>query len=847
MTDGFYNGSSPSMSPSNTDQDSTGSEWDGPPYADTYSNTLADVAMHYYETDLSTLSDDLIPILGVDEATHQHMATYTVAFGVNGTLDPFDEATPGVASDTDPNDSGFSWPNPTSGSEQKIDDLWHAAYNGRGEYFSASNPEELTDAIKTAVNQATGQDSTAAAASFNSTALDSGSELYQVRFNNDNWAGELFSFPLNSSTGAISPTATWEASSVLDSRNIGTSPRVILTTGSADGIGFDWGNLTTAQKDDLRTNSSGGADTDPIAQARLNFLRGSRDNETTGYGFRARDSRLGDIIHSSPVYVGSPTLFWPSTAPFPTASGKTYSDFKTANENRTPLVYVGANDGMLHGFRASDGEELLAYLPSYLFSTSTTDGYHYLTDPSYDHRYYVDLTPAISDVYVKTSASASTPSWHTVLVGSQRGGGRGLFALEITDPSSFSESGTAPANTVMWEFDSADDDDLGYLFGEPIIAMTNSVAGGENRWAAIFGNGYNSASLTSGAAVLYIVFLDGGLDGTWTDGTSGSDVDYIKISTEVGTSADKNGLSAPAVIDLDGNGTGDRVYAGDLEGNLWVFDISDASNPSNWKVAFEDAGVKKPLFTGSANQAITVRPTVVNNIWATNALSDAVNRLVLFGTGQYLVDGDLSTTHTQSFYGVWDHKVNQTSPEVGQRTRSDLVAQTILTGTFTDNSGTDVSSEVRVVSDNQVDYDGTTPDYGWRMDLPASGERVVTDAVARGEHVFFNTTIPTNAPCDGGGSGYLMVVKQSNGGRPDEAAFDLNDDDAVNASDKVTDANGDKLAVSGEKLSALPTGSSFLSDKQYTGDSDGNMHSRKVEELSGQNTGRISWIEVGRD
>jgi type IV pilus assembly protein PilY1 len=220
MTDGYYNGSDPDLSgegagysdDADSDEDT---DFDGGTYADSIDDTLADVAMHFYEHDLDGTLDNDVPVtLGVDEADHQHMVTYTVAFGVNGTLDPNSD---------DPTDAGFSWPDPDDGDAEKIDDLWHAAYNGRGQFLSAQNPEELTSALSSAVNSITDRTSTAAAVAFNSTTLGTDSFVYLARFNTAKWSGDLLSFALDPITGDVASNYTWSAATVLDARNLSSS------------------------------------------------------------------------------------------------------------------------------------------------------------------------------------------------------------------------------------------------------------------------------------------------------------------------------------------------------------------------------------------------------------------------------------------------------------------------------------------------------------------------------------------------------------------------------------------------------------------------------------------------
>ena len=813
MTDGFWNGNNPGVG--NTDGDHN-TAYDGPPYGDTISNTLADVAMHYYERDLRTDLADAVPTVpGVDNATFQHLVTYTMAFGQDGTLDP---------TTADPTATGFSWPNPNSGNAQKIDDLWHAAYDGRGSYFSAKNPTQMVTALQDTLSSITNRTSSAAAVAFNSTNLGTDSYVYQARFNTAQWSGELLSYALDPNNGTVAANPTWNAATVLDARNLTGNPRTILTTNAGVGVPFEWANLSAAEQADLKTNPSGGVDSATVAQTRLDFLRGDRSNEGAG-NLRIRAGRLGDIVQSNPVFVGAPQMGYYDTTPYPAASPDLYSEFKSTYANRQGIIYVGANDGMLHGFNADTGEEVLAYIPSNLFSTTTTSGLHYLTDPNYYHRYYVDLSPSVSDVFVKTTATGS-PHWATVLVGGERAGGRGLFALDVTDPSTFSENTTAADNTVMWEFTNNDDADLGYSFSQPTMAMTNVVDGnGNHRWAAIFGNGYNDSG--TGQAQLFILFLDGGLDGNWT-----STGDYVKITTGVGTTSNRNGLATPTLVDLDGNGTVDRVYAGDLQGNMWAFDLSDTASTGNWAVAYKQGSTPKPLFTAtdaSNNpQPITSKPAVVRHptVASSNSPSNAPNMMVYFGTGQYLVSSDKTSTGTQTFYGVWDDGDKSL-------TRSSLVQQTLVSG---------FPSNVRVTTQNTVDY---TSKKGWYIDLPDTGERVVTNPKVRGNLVFFNTLIPSSQPCSYGGSGWTMLVKQVDGSPPDDPAIDINGDLVVDNSDQVTNTGGTTGSPSGLQFTqGIPAEINFLGNHAYTPGSSGNIQHDAIKLPDEGNTGRLSWREI---
>lgn len=844
LTDGYLTDSVTTYGDADSDNSSWSSggttyQFDEDPYQDNRSNTLADIAMYFYERDLNGAANSVPMQCGVDENPGQHMVTYTVSFGQSGDLDLTtipDHPNRGYASScTATTGSAFTWTNPSTPAG-KIDELVHAAYNGRGEYYNANNPEELSNSLNNALTSISNRKGSAASVSFNSSVLNSNSTLFLGLFNSANWSGQLLAYSLDSTNGDVITPYDWDAGAVLDAYS--PSSRNILTMGSSDGVAFQWANLTTAQKNDLKTNTSGGTDNDATGMARHGFIRGDRGCETgnsdacsytdsvpntyTSKAFRARSSVLGDIIHSSTVFVGAPELSWPDIAPFPTSS--TYSAFKAGSAaSRTEVVYTGANDGMLHGFRVSDGQELLAYIPSNLFSTTSAEGLHYLTNPSYNHRYYVDQTPVISDVYIDASGGGSA-TWTTVLVGSERAGGRGLFALNITDPTAFSESGSNPANIVMWEFT---DDNLGYTFSKPTIALLDN-----GKWAAVFGNGYNEAGSGSwdGEAKLFILFLDGGVDGTWTTTT-----DYIVITTGSGTTGSPNGLSTPTLVDMDGNGTADRVYAGDLNGDMWAFDIS-GSNTNQWDSAYKQGATPKPLFNGVTTQPITVAPEVVKHPSQpdNSSPSNAPNVMVMFGTGQYMATGDNATTSTQSFYAVWDEGTKDLDT-------TNLQEQTFETGTFTGTTQT-----VRVPTDTAVDW---TSKYGWYINLGDTGnegERVISAALARGDLIYFNTLIPSVNPCSLGGSSWFMAVKLENGGRPDSPAFDTTGNNVVDGSDVLSDGGSlSGVAAGGTKQDATFGGPQTLADYRYDTSPDGDVPTKGyVESLDSSDTGRLSWEEL---
>lgn len=819
MSDGFWNGGDPAVG--NTDTDNS-TIYDGGLYADGaagVSNTLADVAMHYYERDLDTnMPNNVRTIEGIDNNSAQHMVTYTVAFGIRGTLP--DTLNPG--------DAGFAWPTPVSNTINTIDDLRHAAYNGRGKFLSAGNPQQLIDSMNESIADIADRTGTAAAVSFNSTSLQTDTKLLKASFNSDRWSGDVTAFDLilNPVTRSLSlgPIA-WQASTDLDVRT--AASRNLVTYDGTGGIKFLWDDLTTAQQNDLRTNALGTMDTEAAGMARLDYIRGkhgceedsalscsytdSGANTFSSKVLRERSSRLGDIIHSSPIYVGPPGTRYPANI-----EATPYRDFVNTYATRTGMTYVGSNDGMLHAFDAT-GVERFAYIPGMLFSTANGEGLHHLTEPGYVHSYYVDLSANVTDAFVDTGSG--TAAWHSILIGGLRGGGKGLFAIDVTDPATLVTAGGVTSN-VLWEFTH---NDLGYTFSDIKVGKMNN-----GKWAAIFGNGYNSDPSGDGTSKVFIVYLDGS-----------NLLAPIILETGAGTIAngdcsdpgsDCNGMSTPATVDLNGDGSVDRIYAGDLHGKMWVFDVSSI-NTTNWRSAFGNSPSYTPLFTAcnttpctaSNRQPITSKPAIARHPFI-RGVTTLPNLMVFFGTGQYITPTDSVSTAAQTFYGVWDAGSGDLDPDM-------LEAQQI-----TDDITNGI--EIRTISDNAVDY---ATQRGWKIPLPTQMERSVTNSLAFGSLVFFNTMIPSTTTCAAGGTGWLMAVDMLNGGAPSFQPIDINGDGNFDGLDML----GTTVSV-GTKSSGIPTESRFISDKRVTANSDGSVVFENVQPSGPQSPSRMSWTGLER-
>lgn len=667
-------------------------------------------------------------------------------------------------------------------------------------YFYATNPGALSSALERAFLSIL-QTSSAASVATSSSSLTTGSTIYQARFNGTDWSGQLLAYAVDTN-GVVNNPALWDAGAKM--KTVNATARNILTydgTSSANaGIPFRWGNLPASYQSTLNRS-------DTLGSARLNWIRGDQSNEGTATGkFRVRpNSVLGDIVNSSPQYVGRPNAGY---------ADADYATFVLGKKSRKPMLYVGANDGMLHAFSANPitsgsdaGTELFAYVPSALYANLPG-----LSDLAYTHAYYVDGTPAVTDAKVNGS-------WKTVLLGGLGGGGAGIYALDVTNPESISE-GTA-ASTVLWEFTNNVDADLGYTFGQPsIIKMANG------KWAAIFGNGYNSAA---GKAYLYVVFLDRPAGSkSWVLGT-----DYLKLATGAGSVSTPNGLSQPFPADVDGDGTTDFIYAGDLLGNLWKFNMKSTA-ASAWGLQTANT----PLFI--ATDASGARQPITSSVDVTR--NPAGGYVVLFGTGRYVDTTDPANMSTQTFYGIWD----QNLPTLSTVARSSLVAQTI-------NREVDANGYTyRMVSQNQVLY-AANGKQGWYLDLvsPASGiqgERVVYSPLARGDRIIFTTLIPSANSCDSGGTSWLMELASLSGGRLTVTPFDVNNDRTFSSADFLNDGANGNVPVGGRKstvgITPAPTVTKCGTSKEckFMTGTTGNQET--VGESASSQTGRLSWREI---
>lgn len=816
MTDGIWNGSAasnPATDNENVDNTSKtlpdGTSYSpAPPFADNNSGSLADVAFYYWANDLRTgltnnvprspraldkLVEDgkTIPTADYfdpknDPASWQHMVTYTVGLGLTTTLPTLSPALTwagdtytGSYADLASGTLSPLWPVTGTDKPGNVADLWHAAINGRGLFFSAEDPQSLSDAMQEMVDNIISRSSSAASIATNSKKLDTSTAIYQASFDSGNWTGELEAFAVKSD-GTLGDSQ-WKASTKIPAE----ASRNIKTFNGSAGVDFAWSSISADQKA-------------LVSEDELNYLRGDQSKEQSACGtctFRNRTSLLGDIVNSDPLFVSEENFGYDKLSG---DEGTLYVDYVVGKSSKTPVIYVGANDGMLHAFKASDGSELFAYVPGLIYANLPS-----LTKPNYSHKYYVDGAPTMGDVYYGGSA------WKTVLVTPLGAGGRGVFALDVTTPdAAFSES------NVLWEFDGKNDaasstlNDMGYPVGGAAIGRFH-----DGKYYAVFGNGYGSVNCRSG---LFMVQVD-----------APSNVKFF--DTGVGactTSATQNGMSTPSLVDYDGDRIIDAIYAGDLQGKLWKWDVTSATN-SVWDFAVGG----KPMFTTASGQPITA-PVEVGKV-----PSDLSGKaMVYFGTGRYLLSGDEASKTKQAFYGLLDD--GTAIPTTG----NPLVEQTIVYE----------SASARVVSSNTV----SSPKRGWYLDLvPPSGtlqgERVLSVPLLRFGRVIFNTSIPSADPCVLGGTGWLMELDVATGGNLTYSALDMNNDGLFNEGDYVTytDEKGNtvKSPVAGKMSGSMSLNQPTVitaGSKEYKFNSDIKKGISVTTEKSGTSNPRSSWRQL---
>lgn len=600
-------------------------------------------------------------------------------------------------------------------------------------YYTADRPDvmvsSLTKAFASIANQLKAY--TTSFATSNSQVVNTSIASFATQYDAKNWTGDLIasSTSIDATTGTPTLAQAWNFSANLANQATGTgwdTGRKIVTYDLSAGVGvpFRTANVPSTQLTKLDTSYRSGVDSTDY----LNYLRGDRSQEQnsivsgSSHAYRTRVAVLGDIVNGKALPVSAPQAVYSDDF------NPGYSTYKTTYASRITQVFAGANDGMLHVVDGSldstksstFGKELFAYIPGALFNGPTapnTDGLAALGNPSFSHHYYVDSTPMFGDVDFGKTVGGSGTDWRTIIVGGLGKGGKTVYALDVTNPSSYT-SETAVSGKVLWEFTNTD---LGFTYGQPAFVKTKKYG-----WVVMFGSGYNN---TSGIGYLFIV-----------NPRTGALLE--KISTGVGTSGAPAGLAhiQPFVLDL-ADGTADAVYAGDLLGNLWRFDVTAASGsyptPTRLATLKDASGTVQP---------ITSRPLPL--------IQPGTNkRFITIGTGRLLATSDVSASQVQSFYAIVDGNA------VRPGNAADLpsgVSYPILRANL--HQLTDLTQKVTF----------TTSEVGWYVELGTTGSgsnwRVLNEPTAYFSSVLFASTRPTTTDaCNPSGTSHVYIIDLGTG------------------------------------------------------------------------------------
>ncbi len=528
-------------------------------------------------------------------------------------------------------------------------------------YFPGNSPETMKTGLTTAFDKIVSEASVATSTGISTPTprqTADGNANFSVTYDPTNWtsilSGQLISFDAD---GTPTLSTEWNAGSLLDTRTAGNRLIVTCCTNTGIGLPFTYASLTGSTLLS-RTNIAsfnpitGVTSASQSIEKYVNYLRGERTNELSGAtGFyRKRTHLLGDVVNARLAAVGAPSF------PFFDIYNPGYSAFKATYANRPTVVYAGANDGMLHAFdgklpataggactstlvtpNTACGKELFAYIPSFVYgdtTTGSTQGLASLGNPSsFTHHFMVDATPVTSDVdFFKTpSPTALTYDWRTILVGGLGKGGKGYYAIDITNPASWTSEANV-ANKVLWEFT---DSHMGYSYGDAVIVRTPEFG-----WTVIVGSGYNNDDGKG-----YIYFINprtGALLKTLVtpEGDNGTPINLAQITAYTETYREQ---------------LADSLYAGDLQGNIWRVDLTPSSHATTVAgvttstTSYDYTLVKIGTLKDSSGvaQPITTKPLV-------EIEPSSGKRFVMVGTGQLLSDNDISSTQRQAFYAIND-------------------------------------------------------------------------------------------------------------------------------------------------------------------------------------------------
>ena len=744
-------------------------------YPDTNKQTFADTAMRYWLQDLRPDLDDIVSPVAGNPAFWQHMVFYSIGYGVKGSVSNSDVATynenftKGVA-------STLNWGTPTVSSITAINDYIHAAYTGRGKFYSVSSAKQVKTAFDDVLSRTAGQSGSdagiAVADTNNSLSTLAGELKYVPNYSILESTGDIIAYRLNATGNVTNPNSpVWIAS-----RNIPDPTVRNLVSISGTSVGTALTGTFTALPTDIKTAMGTGAN-----DSYLNYIRGLSTgiDGVSGENYRLRTSLFGSIVNSPPAYVrGELNMGYTASFVVGTLTGiSTYSDYSKAKANNSlGALFAPANDGVVHALDPKTGSEIMGYMPRAALPKVKQFG-----QEPYEFQYVLDGPIQEGDIYSENSLTPSKSAWKSIVVGTGGRGGKFVYAMNVPVKSTVTGTITAAALTkddILWEISSSDTDfaDLGNILNPPQSGVLSN-----GRWVVIFGNGYYSAS---GEASIYIVDA---LNGTLIQ----------KISTNTGTSTDPNGMGGITLV----RGFSREIVAvlgGDKKGNMWKFDLL---TPGAGKLAFAS---NKPLFTSLNNKPFSGAP-------AWRPLQGGM--LVVAATGLLVEDADPADTTTQTIYGVLDKTPLAAAEDTAKflapadTTKLQLQTSTLVVG------ATNTAASFYTVSKNPVDY---TTQSGWRLDLTFEpGQRSIADVSNFYQTVLIATVVPPaidssveSCPANQSAPGFVYLLDAETGSNPDVGLKALGKGSGF-------DVNGDGLAdgYGIAKISGFPRGSVIAQDQ----------------------------------